>query len=71
MSKNPYSYYYRSEAIADPECILPPEAEEDGFTGRHGGGDVKAMIEFIKDWSRGDKVNKLVLYWIERFNGKA
>ena len=46
--------------------ISPSEAEEDGFTGQHGGGDVRAMISFIKDWSRGDIVNKLTLYWITK-----
>jgi len=66
MSKQ-YNHYL----VSPPDLIIASEAEEDGFTGRHGGGDVKAMIEFIKDWKRPDpnKVNKLVLYWIERFNG--
>jgi len=72
MSKEYWSYHPGSLVLrSDNECILPSEAEEDGFTGRHGGGDVKAMIEFIKDWKRPepDKINKLVIYWIERFNG--
>ena len=49
-----------------PDMISPDEAKEDGFTGQHGGGDVRAMIDFIKDYSRGNIVNKLTLYWIER-----
>jgi len=67
LSKDCYGYPYRRDAMNDPECILPPEAEEDGFTSRHGGGDVRALIGFVKDWSRGNIVNKLTLYWIERF----
>ena len=66
MSKEWWLNKAESDARLDSSCILPSEAEEDGFTGRHGGGDVKAMVEFIKDWSRGDKVNKLTLYWIEK-----
>ena len=70
MGKDCYSYYHRSDAMADPEVILPPEAEEDGFTGQHGGGDVRAMIKFIKDWSRPPMINKLTLYWIERIRNE-
>lgn len=68
MSKNCYSFYHYADAMKDSEIILTSEAEEDGFTRRHGGGDVRAMIEFIKDWSRGDIINKLTLYWIERLD---
>ncbi len=48
--------------------IISDEAEEDGFTGFHGGGDVSAMISFIRDSSREnpDNINKLTLYWIEK-----
>lgn len=60
----PFHYFTKNE----PLTITSNEAEEDGFTGRHGGGDVEAMIKFIKDWSRGDIVNKLTLYWIERLD---
>ena len=48
------------------EMIAPWEAEEDGFPGPHGGGDIRAMVSFIKDYSRGNIVNKLTLHWIER-----
>lgn len=56
--------YYGSNTT---RVIRPDEAEEDGFTGQHGGGDVKAMIDFIKDWKRPEPnlVNKLTLYWIK------
>ena len=57
--------YYRTIENT-PDMISPDEAEGDGFTGPHGGGDVSAMITFIKDWSRGDIVNKLTLYWITK-----
>ncbi len=52
-----------------PDMISPDEAKDDGFTGMHGGGDVQKMIHFIRDFLRGDIVNKLTLYWIERVNG--
>ena len=57
--------YYGSNT---DKAISPSEAEEDGFTGRHGGGDVTAMIDFIRDYSRENKdsVNKLTLYWITK-----
>jgi len=57
-----WSFYGSNTAKA----ISPSEAEEDGFTGQHGGGDVRAMREFIFDYSRGSLINKLTLYWIER-----
>ena len=61
--------YWPSHSIPNtPDMISPSEAEEDGFTGQHGGGDVRAMIDFIKDWGRPPMINKLILYWIERFN---
>ena len=66
MGKNCYSFYHYADAMKDSEIILTSEAEEDGFTGRHGGGDVRAMIDYIKDWKRGDIINKLTLYWIEK-----
>lgn len=59
---SPYSW----DAPNTPDMISRDEAEADGFTGIHGGGDVKKMIQFIKDYGRGDMVNKLTLYWIER-----
>ncbi len=61
-----WSYFPRPSALNTADMISPGEAEADGFTGQHGGGDVKAMVEFIRDLSRGDLVNKLTLYWIEK-----
>ncbi|KKN10574.1 hypothetical protein LCGC14_1035130 [marine sediment metagenome] len=39
-------------------------------TGRHGGGDVEAMKDYLCDYSREnpDLLNKLILYWIEKFD---
>lgn len=56
-----------------PDTITSEEAKEDGFIGQHGGGDMEAIVNFIKDSKRTkpDIVNKLILYWIERYNGKA
>jgi len=54
-----------------PDTITPNEAENDGFTGMHGGGDTEKMKQFFIDtygYSRVGKelMNKLTLYWIER-----
>ena len=53
-----------------PNVITPVEAYEDGFT-HMGGGDNEAMRKFLRDYSQEnpDIINKLTLYWIERFNG--
>jgi len=68
MSRNHWRYVSNTEARADPECIIPSEAEEDGFTGQHGGGDVEAMRQFIRDYNRDnpDLLNKITLYWISK-----
>ena len=42
------------------------EATEDGFTTFSGGGDIKGMIEFIRQPGRDPIINKLTLYWIEK-----
>jgi len=51
------------------DMVTPTEAEEDGFTGMHGGGDTKAMRKFFCDTYGYSKckepINKLTLYWIE------
>jgi len=53
-----------------PDIITPSEAEEDGFTGVHGGGDTEKMRQFFIDTYGYSKckepINKLTLYWIER-----
>jgi len=53
-----------------PDTITPNEAEDDGFTGMHGGGDTEKMRRFFIDTYGYSKckepINKLTLYWIER-----
>jgi len=53
-----------------PDTITPDEAEDDGFTGMHGGGDTAKMRQFFLDtygYSKCEEpINKLTLYWIER-----
>ncbi len=50
------------------DTITPDEAESDGFTGMHGGGDTEKMRQFFIDtygYSKcKDPINKLTLYWI-------
>ena len=52
-----------------PDTITPDEAEDDGFTGMHGGGDTEKMRKFFIDtygYSRcKEPINKLTLYWIK------
>ena len=52
-----------------PDTITPDEAEDDGFTGMHGGGDTEKMRRFFIDtygYSRCETpINKLTLYWID------
>ena len=57
---------YSDYLVSPPDLITTSDAEEDGFTGRHGGGDVEAMIDYIKDWGRPPMINKLTLYWIRK-----
>lgn len=65
-------FRYSSHYTNEPNIITPEEAKEDGFEGRHGGGD----IEGLKDWLRASAghrfyeepiVHKLTLYWITKF----
>ena len=64
--------YYPSFQKNTPDMIDPSEAEADGFTGMHGGGDVTKMLDFFRE-SYGYRfyqepiMNKLTLYWIEKF----
>ncbi len=55
-----------------PDVITPNEAEEDGFTGMHGGGDTEKMRQFFLDTYGYSKckepINKLTLYWMEQNN---
>jgi hypothetical protein len=52
------------------DMIIPAEAEDDGFTGQHGGGDTEAMRRFFLETYGYSKckepINKLTLYWIVR-----
>ncbi len=52
-----------------PDMITPNEAENDGFRGMHGGGDVEKMRKFFIDTYGYRKceapINKLTLYWLE------
>ena len=51
-----------------PDTITPNEAEDDGFTGMHGGGDTEKMRRFFIDTYGYSKckepINKLTLYWV-------
>ena len=63
-------YYSCSDICKDPDVITPSEAYEDGFSGMHGGGDIKKLLDFLRDSSTFDqyyrvgKINKLTLYWL-------
>ncbi len=65
-----WSYYPRPSSPNTPDMISPEEAKEDGFTGMHGGGDVKKMLDFLRESSTYEQfylvgtVNKLTLYWL-------
>jgi len=52
-----------------PDIVTPSEAEDDGFTGMHGGGDTKKMRQFFLDTYGYSKckepINKITLYWIK------
>jgi hypothetical protein len=54
-----------------PDTITPDEAESDGFTGNHGGGDTEKMRRYFLDtygFSKCEKepIYKLTLYWISK-----
>ncbi len=64
-----WSYYPSTNIPNTSDMITPSEAEDDGFTGIHGGGDFEKMKRFFVDtygYSRCSEelINKLVLYWI-------
>jgi len=67
-----WSYYSPFTQPNTPDMITPNEAEDDGFTGMHGGGDTEKMRRFFIDTYGYSKckepINKLTLYWIERLN---
>ena len=66
MANKYWEYRSRRDVLADSKCIHPGEALADGFISQHGAGDVKAMLEFLREPRRGDIINKITLYWIER-----
>ena len=66
-------FHYNFGTYSQPntsDTITPNEAEDDGFTGNHGGGDTEKMRRFFIDtygYSKcKDTINKFTLYWIER-----
>ena len=66
-----FNYYVGGYSTPNtPDTITPDEAEDDGFTGMHGGGDTEKMRKFFIDTYGYSKcrepINKLTLYWIER-----
>lgn len=67
-----WSYYPSSRSPNTPDMITPQEAYEDGFSGMHGGGDIKKLLQWLREANPGRYfgepiVNKLTLYWIERY----
>lgn len=65
-----WQYYPSPSSPNTPDMISPDEAEEDGSTGMHGGGDTEKMRQFFiptYGYSKcKEPINKLTLYWIER-----
>ncbi len=66
-----FSYFPTPNSPNTPDMITPSEAEEDGFTGMHGGGDIKKMRQFfISTYGYGrcsnELINKLTLYWVSK-----
>lgn len=66
-----WSYYPLTNSPNTPDMITPEEAEQDGFTGMHGGGDIDKMLKFLYDFygyyrCHREPINKLTLYWIEK-----
>lgn len=69
-----FSYYPLPSFPNTPDMIRPEEAYEDGFSGMHGGGSIEKLLDWLREsagmrFYRESLVNKLTLYWIERFNG--
>ena len=71
-----WSYYPLPRFPNTPDMISPDDACEDGFSGMHGGGDIKKLLVWLRESAEPMRfynepiVNKLTLYWIEKFNGK-
>jgi hypothetical protein len=64
-----WSYFPHPSYPNTLDMITPGEAEADGFTGMHGGGDTEKMRKFFIDTYGYSKckepINKLTLYWLE------
>ena len=62
-------YYNFGSVDKSPDVVTPYDAEDDGFTGMHGGGDIEKMRQFFIDtygYSKCEEpINKLTLYWIK------
>lgn len=69
-----FSYFPLPSIPNTPDMITPNEAEYDGFTGMHGGGDIDKMRRFFYDTygytKCEERINKLTLYWIEKLEAK-
>ncbi len=68
LRKN-WSYFPSARCPNTPDMITPEDAEEDGFTGMHGGGDILKMMKFFYEtygYVRDKKMNKLTLYWVAK-----
>jgi len=68
--KRTWQFYPYPNYPNTPDMITPTDAEEDGFTGMHGGGDTKKMESYYRKkygWSRCERepINKITLYWID------
>jgi len=75
-TRKKWSYYPLPSFPNTPDMITPEEAREDGFIGMHGGGDIQGLLNWLQGSAepmrsyREPLVNKLTLYWIERFNSQ-
>ncbi len=74
LNKRWQQYYPTPNYPNTPDIITPNEAEADGFTGMHGGGDTEKMRKFFIDTYGYKKceepINKLTLYRIEEIHGE-
>jgi len=74
-TKKQFSYYPLPSFPNTPDMITPEEAYKDGFSSMHGGGNIEGLLTWLREsagirFYRESLVNKLTLYWIEKFDGK-
>lgn len=67
-----FSYFPSLNFPNTLDIITPNEAEDDGFIGMHGGGDIEKMKQFFLNIygyykCREERINKLTLYWVIKF----